>query len=158
VRPTCPPAVAAAVTIAALACAAPSQASGLTPAERALLGELNGVRSARGLTPLRVDWSLRRAALAHSQDMLRRDYFAHGAFERRLRSFGAAGPAFGEVLAWGVGPGAEPAAVVRMWLGSPGHRQNLLRAGFRRVGLAAPQGEFLGYSGAQVVTVDFAGR
>jgi uncharacterized protein YkwD len=154
----CPPAAAAAVTIAALACAAPSQGSGLTPAERGLLGELNGARSAHGLAPLRVDWRLRRAALAHSEEMLRRDYFAHGAFVRRIRSFGAVGPAFGEVLAWGVGQTAEPAAVVRMWLGSPGHRQNLLRPGFRRVGLAAPRGEFLGYRGARVVTVDFAGR
>ena len=156
-RRTCPPAVAVAVTIAALACAAPSPASGLTPAEQALLGELNRTRSSQGLAPLRVDWRLRRAALAHSEDMIRRDYFAHGAFVSRIRQFGAPGPAFGENLAWGVGSGADPAAVVRMWLASPGHRQNLLRPGFHRVGLAAPRGEFLGYAGARVMTVDFAG-
>jgi uncharacterized protein YkwD len=152
----CPPAAAAAVvTIAALACAAPSLASGLTLPERALLGELNQARGVHGLAPLRVDWRLERAARTHSEDMLRRDYFDHGAFARRIRSFGATGPAFGENLAWGIG--AAAATIVRMWLNSPGHRENLLRPGFRRVGLAAPRGEFLGYANARVVTVDFAG-
>lgn len=149
---------AAAATIAALACAAPSRAAELTSAERALLVEVNEARSAHGLAPLRVDARLERAARAHSTDMLRRDYFAHGAFATRIRSTGAAGPIFGENLAWGVGTRAAAAAIVRMWLRSPGHRQNLLRPGFRRVGLAAPRGEFLGYRGAQVITLDFAGN
>jgi uncharacterized protein YkwD len=155
VRRKCLPAVA--TTIAALACAAPSQASGLTRPEQALLGELNQARSAHGLAPLRVDWRLERAARAYSEDMLRRDYFGHRAFASRIRLFGASGPVFGENLAWGVGAGAAASAIVRMWLNSPGHRRNLLRPGFRRVGLAAPRGEFLGYRGARVVTVDFAG-
>jgi uncharacterized protein YkwD len=154
VRRKCLPAAAA--TVAALVCAAPSPA-GLTSAEQALLGELNRVRAANGVAPLRVDAQLEQAARAHSADMLRRDYFSHLGFASRIRSSGARGPSFGENLAWGTGAAAAAAAIVRMWLGSPGHRENLLRPGFRRVGLATPRGEFLGYRGARVVTVDFAG-
>ena len=148
---------AAAATIAALVCAATSTASGLTPPEQALLDGLNGARRAEGLAPLRVDWRLERAARFHSEEMLRQEYFGHGAFAWRLSHFGAVGPAFAENLAWGVGSGAAPETVVQMWLKSPGHRQNLLRPGFRRVGLASMRGDFLGYGSARVVTVDFAG-
>ena len=147
---------AAAATVAALAFAAPSHAS-LLPAEQALLGEVNRVRAEHGLTPFRIDPRLERTARAHSADMIRRDYFNHGAFQSRLLSAGAYGPAFGENLAWGVGPQAAAAAIVRMWMRSPGHRGNLLRPGFRRIGIAAPRGEFLGWRGARVVTLDFAG-
>jgi len=143
--------------VAALVCAAPSLASGLTLPEQALLAGVNQTRSAHGLVPLRVDWRLERAARAHSAEMLREYYFGHGAFAWRIRQYGAPGPAFGENLAWGVGGAATAATVVRMWLNSPGHRANLLRPGFRRVGVAAPEGAFLGYSDARVITVDFAG-
>ena len=44
-----------------------------------------------------------------------------------------------------------------MWLNSPPHRKNLLRAGFRRVGVGAMMGTFSGTGGARVVTADFAG-
>ena len=147
----------AAALLAALACSAPAQASGLSPPETALLRELNQARTAYGLAPFRVGWRLQLAARAHSADMLRRDYFDHGELALRLRRFGAEGPRFGENLAWGTGTAAAAAVVVQMWLNSPSHRENLLRPGFRRVGLAAPRGEFLGYRDARVVTVDFAG-
>ena len=41
---------------------------------------------------------------------------------------------------------------------SPPHRRNLLRPGFRRVGVGAMMATFSGASGARVVTADFAGR
>jgi uncharacterized protein YkwD len=41
---------------------------------------------------------------------------------------------------------------------SPGHRANLLRPGWTRVGIGARVGTFQGYRGATVVTADFAGR
>jgi uncharacterized protein YkwD len=44
-----------------------------------------------------------------------------------------------------------------MWMASPGHRANLLRPGWVRVGIGARTGNFLGYPGANVVTADFAG-
>jgi uncharacterized protein YkwD len=41
---------------------------------------------------------------------------------------------------------------------SPGHRANLLRPGWTRIGLGALTGTFGGYAGATVFTADFAGR
>ena len=65
---------------------------------------------------------------------------------------------YGENLAWGTGPFATARRVVSGWMASPGHRANLLRPGWRRIGLGALRGNFLGYPGATVVTADFAGR
>jgi uncharacterized protein YkwD len=123
-----------------------------------LLAAMNEVRAAHGLTPLRLDGRLQRAARAHSTDMVRRNYFAHGRFVSRLARFGVRGPRVGENLAWGVGAGADSRLIVQRWLASPRHRANLLRPGFRRVGLGLRAGPFAGYGNALVITADFAGR
>lgn len=136
--------------------AAPTPAAP-TSAERSLLAAMNQTRAAHGLAPLRIDPRLERAARGHSRDMLRRGYFAHGNFRGRLVRAGARGPAVGENLAWGTGSRATPQGVVAAWLASPSHRANLLRPGFRRVGLGRVVGRFAGASGAAVVTADFAG-
>ena len=132
----------------------PAVASGSPP----LLSAMNEARAAHGLAPLRLDARLQRAARAHSSDMVRRNYFAHGPFALRLARFGVRGPRVGENLAWGVGWGADVRLIVRRWLASPPHRANLLRPGFRRVGLGLRAGPFGGYGSALVITADFAGR
>ena len=134
-----------------------AEAATLTQTERSLLSAVNGVRAAHNLRPLTVDAKLLSAARAYSTTMIRQDVFTHGAFAQRIAASGARGPAFGENLAWGTGPGANAATIVRMWMQSPGHRANLLRPGWVRVGIGARTGNFLGYSGATVVTADFAG-
>ena len=139
-----------------LATAAPA-AAGVTAAEQALLQEMNRARAAHGLRPLSLDAKLQRAARSHSADMLRRGYFAHGPFVTRILRSGARGPFVGENLAWGVGSRGQARGVVRGWLRSPLHRRNLLRPGFRRVGVASLVGSFLGAEGARVVTANFAG-
>jgi uncharacterized protein YkwD len=90
-------------------------------------------------------------------DMLQRNYFSHGSVAERLRSFGVRGPRLGENLAWGVGTAGEARRIVKLWLASPGHRANLLRRGFRRIGVGAVVGPFAGYADVHVVTADFAG-
>ena len=90
--------------------------------------------------------------------MLRTGTFFHGNFARRLTSYRARGPYFGENLAWGVGSRGSAASVVQMWLASPSHRANLLRRSFQRVGLGIYVGTFRGYGGTSVVTANFAGR
>src|SRR5438105_6653656 len=117
----------------------------LTRSEANLLAAMNSVRAAYGLGPLHADSALRRAARAHSLDELRRGYFGHGSWAARVLGFGARGPYLGENLAWGQGAVGSPTSVVRMWLGSPEHRANLLHPGFTRVGLAMPHGSFQGY-------------
>jgi uncharacterized protein YkwD len=133
----------------------PAASAGLTSPEKSLLSAINSTRTSRGLAPVSVDFRLVRTARAHSADMLRRQYFSHGSFTMRVRASGAAGPVFGEDLAWGP---VSASWVVSHWLASPSHRAVLLRPGFRRVGIGALQGTFAGHRGALVVTADFAGR
>ncbi len=132
-------------------------AAGLTRAEARLLRDLNRVRAAHGLTPLRYDPHLQRAARAHSRDMLRhadlparRVRRTHGAV-RRERLVDRREPRVGQ----------RPARLGELdrarWLASPEHRANLLRPGFTRIGIGDLVGPFLGYDSTHVVTADFAG-
>jgi uncharacterized protein YkwD len=122
-----------------------------TPSEYAIVRVMNAVRAANGLGRLRMGRALTRAARAHSVDMVRRNYFDHGAFAQRLRRFGVRMPYVGENLAAG-NAALSPEDVVQMWMASTGHRQNLLDRSFRRVGVG------LAGSSRLLVTVDFAGR
>jgi uncharacterized protein YkwD len=134
-----------------------AQAATLSQSERSLLGAVNDVRAANNLQPLKIDEKLLATARAYSATLIREDVFTHGAFAARLAGSGARGPAFGENLAWGTGRGAGAAHVVSMWMASPGHRANLLRPGWTRIGIGARMGNFLGYPRATVITADFAG-
>ena len=148
----------------ALAVSARAGANAITPPERlasvgvttprpdelAIVRVMNSVRATNGVPPLRIGPALSRAARSHSVDMARRGYFDHGPFVQRLRRFGVRAPYVGENLASGSRP-LSPAAIVRMWIASPPHRQNLLDRSFRKVGV--------GVAGAntRLVTADFAG-
>jgi uncharacterized protein YkwD len=134
--------------------AAPSRSG----AESGLLSAVNATRVAHGLRPLSLDATLTRAARAHSAEMLRGNYFAHGNFRSRMLTFHVRGPIVGENLAWGNGSYAAASTVISEWLQSPEHRANLLRPGFTRIGIGATLGSFLGTGGATVLTADFAGR
>jgi uncharacterized protein YkwD len=143
------------VVIAALA-STTTEVGRPTPAEAALIRAINAERTPRGLAPLRVDLRLEQAARAKSSEMLRTGTFAHGDVRARLVRFGARGPTYGENLAWASGSNAS-VRIVRMWMESPGHRANILRASFTRIGLGRRVGPFAGYGSAAVVTADFAG-
>ncbi len=134
-----------------------AQAATMSKSERTLLGAVNEVRAAHNLRPLKVDAKLLASARNYSATMIAQDVFTHGAFAERLAQSGARGPAFGENLAWGTGRLAGARNIVDMWMASPGHRANLLRPGWNRVGIGARVGNFLGYPGATVITADFAG-
>jgi uncharacterized protein YkwD len=129
----------------------------LTQAESSLLGAMNSVRLANGLQPLRADARLERAARGHSTEMLRTGTFAHGAFTARIRSVGVRMPRIGENLAWSTGSVTIARTIVAMWLASPEHRANLLRPGYRLVGVGALRGCFDGRRHTLMVTTDFAG-
>jgi uncharacterized protein YkwD len=133
-----------------------AQARGLSGSETSLLNTINATRKSYHLPPLRVESHLLRAARGHSADMMRRQYFAHGAIAGRALAAGARGPLFGEDLAWSTGLSAQ--WVVNQWLASPTHRAVMLRPGFRRVGIGIAFGSFIGHGAAGVVTADFAGR
>ncbi len=135
--------------------AAPAS-GGLSPSEKALLSVMNESRAAHRLPPFKVDPRLELAARAHTRDMVERRYFDHGPFADRMVRYRVQGRVMAENIAWW--PGYSIArAVVRMWLKSSEHRANLLRPGFRRVGIAALNG-LLNGSKVKMVTADFAGR
>jgi uncharacterized protein YkwD len=135
----------------------PTAASaGLTHAESAVLQEMNRVRAQHGLESLRYQAQLQRAARSHSHEMIASNVFSHGAFASRMRQFGVVAAISGENIAWGTGNLGSARSIVAAWLASPGHRENLLRPSFRRVGVGDLLGPFQGFRAAHVVTVDFA--
>jgi uncharacterized protein YkwD len=135
-----------------------ARSASLTRSEASLLRVMNQVRGAHGLRPLRFDPRLERASRRHSTRMLQTQTFFHGNFVARIRGVGVRAPRVGENLAWAAGPLSAAQAIVNMWLASPEHRANLLRGGYRTVGVGARRGTFDGYPGALMVTTDFAGR
>ena len=102
-----------------------------------MLRELNRMRAANHLPPLREDARMDRTAAGHSRDMARHGYFAHGAWPIRVMAAAGSARSIGEVIGWRVqgSPRREARAMVREWLGSPPHRRVLLDGGFRRVGI-----------------------
>jgi len=147
----------AAAALAASILVGQAHGAGLRRSEASLLTVMNQVRAANGVRPLKLDYRLERASREHSNKMLRMQSIFHGAFAARIRAVGVKAPIVGENLAWGVGSLSRARAIVSMWLASPEHRANLLRPGYRMVGVGALRGTFGGYAHALVVTTDFAG-
>src|SRR4051812_5012044 len=109
---------------------------------------LNARRRRHHLRPLRLNSRLSKAARRHSRDMVRRGYFAHVspsgmtlvARIRRTRYLGAHHWIVGENLAWGTRAKGSPRAIVRAWMQSPHHRDNILHPSFRDVGIGIVSG------------------
>jgi len=165
------------VTVIALAPAAAFAAApprAVLPAdalESALLAELNVVRAANGLRPLRLDVRLSAAADKHSLEMVESGYFGHessdgSVFWKRIKQFyrPRVRPgtwAVGENLLWQA-PSVSARAAVRAWLRSLPHRENLLNPSYRDVGIAAVRAiaapGVYGFRRVTVLTVDFGAR
>ncbi len=157
-------------TIAAQQCADADlepAARNLERIRRAVLCLHNKVRAQNGLAPLRENRRLRRAARAHSQDMTAAGYFEHTApdgttmVDRILRSDYVSkgqGWMLGENLAWGTGALGTPRGAMKAWMDSPGHRANILKPGFRELGVGVvarvPESDDAGAT----YTVDFGVR
>ena len=163
--PECDASVTGAVALVSIALAlllpagvrADAAAVKLTATERAFVAALNEARVDNGRPPLVSDARLVRAARTHSQDMIDRRYFEHGAFAQRLARYGIHGGQIGENIGWTSGSSNTVATLVRMWLRSPGHRAVLLSPGFGSIGVGVARGAFKGWPGAVVVTTDFHG-
>lgn len=78
--------------------------------------------------------------------MARRDFFAHVNPDGRravdrIRATGYPREAtVGENLAWGEESDATPVRIVEGWMNSPGHRANVLRHGYREIGVGITVG------------------
>jgi uncharacterized protein YkwD len=124
----------------------------------------NKVRAEHDLPALRENKRLRKAALAHSKDMVRDRFFAHitpdgvTMVDRILRAKYVRedeGWALGENLAWGTGSFGTPRGAVEAWMDSPGHRANLLRRTYRDVGIGVVLGVPVSDAAGATYTVDF---
>ena len=109
--------------------------------EAEMLRLINRERIAAGLGPLAPDPELTEVARRHSADMFARGYFAHDTPENRdpfdrMREAGVRFLAAGENLAHG--PTMQIAHTGLM--NSPGHRANILRPQFGRVGIGIMDG------------------
>jgi uncharacterized protein YkwD len=128
--------------------AKPAQ-SGPAVVSRAIACLINAERRKRGLSALRLDPRLSKAAQAHSRDMVRRRYFSHTSPDglspaERVRGTGylraARAWTVGENIAWAWHGRETAARVVRAWMHSPPHREEILHPAFRDVGIGAVVG------------------
>jgi uncharacterized protein YkwD len=122
---------------------------GTATATTATLCLINRERTTRGMGRLRANGTLAKVARGHAADMVAKRYFSHDTpsgvdFFTRVKAAGyrgrSAGLLVGENLAWGSGVLASPDQIVRAWMRSPGHRANILRPGFREIGLGVVSG------------------
>jgi uncharacterized protein YkwD len=106
-------------------------------AETAVLRLVNAERAKAGCQALTVDTRLATAARLHSADMVARHYFSHTTpdgvtFSSRITAAGYKWSLAGENIAAGQ---PDASAVMRSWMGSPGHRANILNCRFRQIGV-----------------------
>ena len=123
-----------------------------------LLAAVNRERTARKLPPLEPDPRLEAAAQRHAEDMLARGYLGHAGRDgslamQRVRREGYDARRVGENLAKGQGSVEE---VMKGWMRSREHRQNILEPSFVDAGFGLALGRTP--EGDQVLWVQVFGR
>jgi uncharacterized protein YkwD len=118
----------------------------------------NRARAHRGIRRLCVSRKLTEAARDHSARMIRKDYFGHGNIGRRLERYDYNWRTCGENIGGGSGRYARPSNVFKRWMDSRNHRSNILKKGFREIGIGTYTGTFKGRRGYTMYTVDFGTR
>ncbi len=134
------------------------------PNDETLLLEMhNQARREAGSPPLVLHPGLSRAAIIHADDMVEKDYFSHTSkdgttFGTRVKRYYKGSWLRGENIAYNSLSGS--AAVRRamgQWLGSPGHKRNILDPRYREVGFGVIHGSFKG-SKVTMFVADFGSR
>jgi uncharacterized protein YkwD len=110
-----------------------------TASENEVVRLTNAERVKGGCDPLKHDARLRRAAFGHSADMAKNDYFDHDSQDGRdmvdrIRATGFTGSTLAENIAMGQRSAAE---VVKGWMNSDGHRQNIMNCSYTLIGVGA---------------------
>jgi uncharacterized YkwD family protein/spore coat assembly protein SafA len=98
---------------------------------------VNAERAKAGLPALTLNWQLSRVARYKSADMANKGYFSHnsptyGTPFQMMENFGLRFSAAGENIAYGQ---RTPAEVMRDWMNSPGHRNNIMSRSFTEIGV-----------------------
>ena len=123
----------ASLTVAA---AAPGVTSAHASTASSMVSEMNSIRQARGVGPLRMSESLNRSSYRWARYLMRRDWLGHASLR--------AAHARGEIIEMHSGSRAGIGRALRRWMGSPAHRAILLSASFHGVGVGKVSGRFGG--------------
>ena len=127
--------------------------------EAATLCLVNNERTDRGLRALQPQSQLTSAADKHSNEMGRLGYFTHASadgspFTHPIVASGylrhARAWLVGQNLAWGSGSLGTVRSVMKAWLHSPSHRENLLGAEYDEFGISLRVGPLGGSSSAHL--------
>lgn len=118
----------------------PSEATpdaSISAIEQAVLDLTNAERQKAGLKPLQADSKLMNSARQKSTDMAKNNYFSHtsptyGSPFDQMKANGISYKSAAENIAMGQRSAEE---VVKGWMNSPGHRQNILTADFTHIGI-----------------------
>lgn len=107
-----------------------------------IAGGLNANRRANGVSELRFNRRLGRAAMAHACDMLANDFFDHRGSDgsnaqARVQATGYRDCIVAENIAWGY-PRSQQ--IISGWMNSPGHRRNMLHPRVEEYGVGITQG------------------
>jgi len=114
-------------------------ASKAPPSASQIVALTNRERVQRGLPPLKIDRNCVLAITSHVDDMAKGGFLSHegrdgrGANER-YRKYNPASRGAGENLAYNTTGTGE--SFMRQWLGSSGHRNNILSGNYRGIGVA----------------------
>ncbi|OWZ23527.1 SCP-like extracellular protein [Phytophthora megakarya] len=108
-----------------------------------LLNAVNRERSANGVAPLCMNSKLQNAAQGHSNDMAAKDYMSHtgsdgSTMSQRVQGAGYDRTAAGENVAAGQTSVEE---VMKAWMASTRHRDNILRKKFTMFGCGYAYGD-----------------
>ena len=108
-----------------------------------VLKDINDERVSHNLKPLYLNTNLDQAANLKSKDMINRDYFEHYAFGLTPWDFikiqGYDFSVAGENLAMDF---ATSEGMVKAWMDSPDHRQNILNPRYEDIGIGVVKGTF----------------
>ena len=130
--------------------------------EEIFLKHLNMARKEKGMSELKIDEDLCRAARYHSFDMGAQNYFEHATYDRdestnrlqkvcgtfaRIYQFGTS---YGENIAAGLSTGDR---TYNQWFNSPGHYKNMFNPKFKTIGVGYVKTE--GSSYTHYWTTDF---
>lgn len=120
--------------------------------EEQVLTIVNQERSKAGLQPLKMDWELQRVARTKSCDMAQKNYFSHqsptyGSPFDMMKQFGIKFKSAGENIASGQ---RTPEEVMKSWMNSPGHRENILKQDFTHIGVGYCKGGSYGHMWTQM--------
>jgi hypothetical protein len=126
-------------------------ASNIAPDEIVRLTNLE--RKSQGLPEVHLDKKLTQAAVQKASDMVARDYWAHVSPNGTqpwyfVTNSGYAYKYAGENLARDF---ADPQSVVKAWMNSPTHRENLLSSRYQDIGIAVIDGQLGGRDTTLVV-------